>query len=283
MGTCIDLHLHTAASDGSDTPAQLLRKLRAAGIHTFSVTDHDTIDGTLEMARLVPKEMHHIFGVEFSCTTAFRKCHILGYGFDPENTELQEVLAIGKQLRLKKLQKRIELLEEKFGITLTDAEMVFLLSKNSPGKPHFGELIAARGLAPDTDSAIKAYVNPCKVKDDRIDAGKVIRAISHAGGIPVWAHPLGGEGEKRLTEAEFESQYRILLDLGIQGLECHYSRYDSKDIQFLTDQAESRNLLISGGSDYHGTAKTGLSPGMLNSEGRIVDPHAISLLKNLLV
>ena len=85
MKNMIDLHLHTTASDGADTAPELLEQVRTAGLRIFSVTDHDTIDGALEMEALVPEGLHYIRGIEFSCITPLKKCHILGYGFDPND------------------------------------------------------------------------------------------------------------------------------------------------------------------------------------------------------
>jgi predicted metal-dependent phosphoesterase TrpH len=266
MKNPMDLHMHTIASDGADTPAQLLTKIMAAGIRVFSVTDHDTIEGALEMEKLVPPELRYIRGVEFSCIHPAGKCHILGYGYDPEDPELQAALELGRQLRQEKLQRRLIFLQDRFGITLTKAEEQFLYSQKSPGKPHLGQILLDRGLAPDVTAAIQEYINPCKDGNDRIDADLAIRAIRHAGGTAVWAHPLGGEGEDRLSKAEFQVQLDILAAMGIQGLECHYSRYTREDADYLCHQAARRNLIITAGSDYHGGNKQNLALGQLNAE-----------------
>lgn len=271
MNHVFDLHLHTTASDGSDTPAELLEKLLDAGIHTFSVTDHDTIDGALEMESLTPAQLHYIRGVEFSCIHPAGKCHILGYGYDPQDTEFLAALDLGNQLRQEKLQTRLCFLRDHFGITLTQEEKNYLYSQKSPGKPHLGQILRDRGLAPDISTAIRHFINPCKEGKDRIDADIAIRAIRHAGGSAIWAHPLGGEGEKRLTREEFAVHLGLLMDMGIQGLECHYSRYSQEDVAFLCSQAAENGLLITGGSDYHGSNKKNLALGQLNAENAPVD------------
>lgn len=278
MANRIDLHIHSTASDGSDTIAELLEKIRTAGIHTFSVTDHDTMDGTLEMDRLVPGDLRHIRGIEFSCVTPRGKCHILGYGFDPADSAFQDALALGRKLRQEKLERRVAFLKSRFGIILTDAEARWLYSQKSPGKPHFGRILVARGLAPDLRTAIRTYINPCKEGNDRIDAATAVRAILHAGGIPVWAHPLGGEGEAPLTEDQFHAQLGALMACGIRGMECHYSRYHRADTAFLVRQAQQNLLLISGGSDYHGKNKPNLHLGKLNAESADIDPRCITIL-----
>ena len=265
MTNSFDLHIHTTASDGSDTPAQLAEKIRAAGIRLFSVTDHDTIDGTLKMEQLVPEGARFIRGVEFTCVSTVAKCHILGYGFDPAHPAFLAALEEGRTLRLDKLERRIRLMEENFGIVLTADERRWLMSRNSPGKPHLGQILVERGLAPDLSSAIRKYVKNVPGRD-RIEAETAVRAIENAGGISVWAHPLGGEGEKRLTPEKFEAQLETLLGYGIRGMECWYSRYSMEEIRFLRARAAAHRLIVTGGSDYHGLNKTGLELGMLNAE-----------------
>ena len=269
MHNLIDLHLHTNASDGADTPAALLETIRAEGIHTFSVTDHDTMDGALEMETLDLEGLHYIRGMEFSCVT-------------PHNDPLfQEALDLCKQLRRKKVEGRIRYWAEHFGIVLTEEESNWLRSQGSVGKPHFGNIILNRGLAPDLRTAIKDYVNTCKVPDERIDAEMAVKAIVHAGGVPVWAHPLGGENEKRLTKAEFYAQLDYLAKLGVRALECHYSRYTWVETEFLLDQAKKYDLMVSAGSDYHGANKPNLHAGKLNEEDTIVEPDQLSLYQYL--
>lgn len=281
MNNHIDLHLHTTASDGSDTVLELLEKIRRFGVHTCAITDHDTIDAALELQALAPSDIHFVTGIEFSCTTSYKKCHILGYDFDPSDTAFQEALALGVQLRQEKLHRRIEFLKSQFGITLTEKELDWLRSQKSPGRPHFGKLIVDRNLAPDLRTAITQYINPCKDGNDRIPASIAIQAILHAGGVPVWAHPLGGEGDKRLSQEEFLIQLQNLMNAGIRGLECYYSRYEQDDIQFLAEQATANHLLISGGSDYHGHNKPNLHIGKLNASDALVAEEQITLCKHL--
>ena len=262
MASKVDLHIHTTASDGADSPRVLAEKIAAAGLELFSVTDHDTIAGALEMENIVPEGVRYIRGVEFSCVSPAGKCHILGYGFDPEHPALLEALAEGRRLRLEKLDRRLEQLKRDHGIELTEDERSWLLSLGSPGKPHLGQIIRNRGLAPDLDGAIRGFIRDVPGRD-RIEAKMAIGAITAAGGFPVWAHPLGGEGEKRLTEEKFESLLETLLGYGLRGLECRYSRYGRKESEFLLDHAERLGLVPTGGSDYHGSNKKDIQLGQL--------------------
>jgi predicted metal-dependent phosphoesterase TrpH len=206
--------------------------------------------------------VRYIRGVEFSCVSPAGKCHILGYGYDPDHPAFRGALEEGRRLRLEKLDRRLEQLRRDHGIELTEAERSWLLSLGSPGKPHLGQIIRNRGLAPDLDGAIRGFIRDVPGRD-RIEAKMAIEAILAAGGFPVWAHPLGGEGEKRLTEEKFESLLQTLLGYGLRGLECRYSRYGRKESEFLLDHAERLGLTPTGGSDYHGSNKKDIQLGQL--------------------
>ena len=264
MAGVIDLHIHTTASDGSDTPAGLAEMVREAGLRLFSVTDHDTVEGALAMEPLVPEGVRYIRGVEFSCTDPAGKCHILGYNYDPDHPAFRAALQEGRQLRLGKMRLRVEQLRRDFGIELTAAEESWLWSRKSPGKPHLGRIILDRGLADSIDSAIRGFIRDVPGRD-RIEAKTAVTAILASGGFPVWAHPLGGEGEKRLSPEKFGKLLDALTDWGIRGLECHYSRYTAGEAAFLAARAEALGLAVTGGSDYHGSNKRGIELGVLGT------------------
>lgn len=272
-----DLHIHTSASDGSSTAAEVLAAAAGRGLDVIAITDHDTIDAAASV-REVPAGLRYIRGIEFSCLLPGGKCHILGYGYDPANPVFLAALDEGRRLRREKTEKRIAFLAERFGIVLNSAQLQWLLSRKSPGKPHFGRILVEQGLAPDLSTAIREYINPCQGGADRIRAESAVRGILCAGGIPVWAHPLGGEGEKRLTREEFDARLQILMGCGIRGLECYYARYDGGDIAFLLSRAAEHGLLVSGGSDYHGTNKVGIRLGMLNVDDMPVDAGNLTVL-----
>ena len=265
MASCIDLHIHTTASDGSDSPAQLAGKVARAGLRLFSVTDHDTVDGALAMEPLVPPGVRYVRGVEFSCTDPAGKCHILGYGYDPEHPAFRAALEEGRQLRLEKMRLRVEQLGRDFGLELTEAERDWLWSRRSPGKPHLGRILLDRGLADSIGGAIRTYIRDVPGRD-RIGAKTAVEAIAAAGGFPVWAHPLGGEGEKRLTPEKFENLLQALVGYGIRGMECRYSRYCAAEAEYLTARAHSLGLTPTGGSDYHGINKRGIELGVLGTD-----------------
>lgn len=264
----IDLHLHTTASDGSDTLRELLRLAKEAGLTVISVTDHDTLAGCIEAINIPECGVKIITGIEFSCHHCGEcdfDCHILGYGFDPESPELLGAIAHGREMRQAKLEARLEYLYTRFGIRFDGEELEWLHSLNSVARPHLGSLLVKRGVAKDMAEAMDTYLKGDGFPDDRIDAAEAIDAIAKAGGISVYAHPLGGEGERRLTREELSPRVDALRRLGLGGLECYYSRYSSEDSALLSELAEERGLLKSAGSDYHGKNKT-VELGRLSSD-----------------
>ncbi len=250
-----DLHIHSNYSDGSDSLEQLVQNVIANGINIFSLTDHDLIDGCKDIKHLIPVNVKFINGVELTCNARGYKCHILGYDYDINDAGLNSLIARGKLLRRNKLEKRIAYLKDVWRIELTKDELDWLYSRKSVVKIHLANILVNRGLAGDNITAMKKYLDACKTGNSRFDGDEAVQTIKSAGGIPVWAHPLGGEGDVHLTEQEFLPRLETLIQCGIQGLECYYSRYTAQEIDFLLNCAAKYNLLITGGSDYHGTNK----------------------------
>lgn len=275
----IDLHLHSNYSDGSDSVKELAEQIKHAGITTFALTDHDTVAGCEEMEKLMPEGF--IPAVELTTIAGNIKCHILGYGIDYRNPQLLALIEKGKQLRRTKLETRIEYLKQTWGIELTKEELDWLYSRKSVVKTHIANVLVKRGLAEDNQIAMKKYLDGCKAGDTRFTGEESISAIKAAGGIPVWAHPLGGEGERHLSEEEFLPKLETMKTYGIQGLECYYSRYGMKEIEFLVNCAESNDLIVTGGSDYHGKNKT-VPIGKLNSENLPINDSKINFYRFLM-
>ena len=187
----------------------------------------------------------------------------------------------GKFLRRQKLETRIKYLKEVWDIELTDDELTWLYSRKSVVKTHIANILVKRGLASDNVSAMQKYLDGCKSGDTRFTGKEAINAIVSAGGIPIWAHPLGGEGEDHIAPDEFYKRYEVLKNIGIKGLECHYSRYTKKEADFLVDFAKRNNLFITGGSDYHGTNKD-IPMGKLNVENTDIEISEFNILKSII-
>ena len=280
MNSKIDLHMHTVVSDGTDPIPELLKKLQALGITTFAVTDHDAIDGALEMERIVPAGIKFIKGVELSCKTEVAKCHILGYNYDPDHAAFRKFVEEANDVRMNKTERRWKYLTEELGFNFSEEERAALFKIKSPAKPAFAELIQ-KHLPPvqpgeEPIDIYKKYFE--NFPGGRVDAIGAIKAVKAAGGIVVWAHPLGGTREKRLTEKQFRNQLELLCNAGIDGLECYYSEYTMDEVEMLRSAASEKGLLISGGSDYHGTGKPHLHLGMLNKDDAIIQEELLTVL-----
>ena len=271
-----DLHLHSNNSDGSASVSELVNTVVQSGINIFALTDHDTVEGLKEVVQLhIPKEFFFIKGVELTCKTRDIKCHILGYNINPECKELIDLIELGKKLRKQKLELRIAYLKNVWNINLTEEELQWLYSRKSVVKTHLANILVKRGLSDNNVNAMKKYLDDCKTGNTKFDGEIAIKVIKAAGGIPIWAHPLGGEGEVHLSKKDFLLKLKTMIECGIQGLECYYSRYTTCEADFLVKCANENNLLISGGSDWHGTNKT-VKIGYLNTENIDIDSNKIS-------
>lgn len=274
----VDMHLHTTASDGSYSPTEVVQMVREAGVKVFSLTDHDTTAGANEVQDKIPEEMEFYKGIEFSCEIGDIKCHILGYSYDDEHPDFKEALAAAESKRENKLAIRIEHLREVDGIELTNEEVEELESIPSAGKPHIANILMRRGVSGTRTEIINKYLE--FGVDNRIPAELAIKAIRASGGVAIWAHPLGGENEVHMNREELEEKLDVLQGIGIEGLECFYSRYDDREIAMLLEIAERQALLVSGGSDFHGKNKN-VEIGELGVSKRTVSDSDLSLIAEL--
>ena len=214
-----DMHMHSHYSDGSDDLETLLKHVEENEIKTFSLTDHDTILGTIKIETMIPDDLTFYRGIEFSAITKYREVHILGYNFDPNNPILLETIEEGKRKRALKLENRLRYLKEQFNITFKQEDLDYLYSLNAVAKPHLGRMLMKYGYCDSISEGITKYINGCKVDHDRIDYKEAIHAIKEAGGIAVWAHPLGGEHVRHFEPWECERQLDLLLQEGLDGME----------------------------------------------------------------
>ena len=192
--------------------------------------------------------------------------------------EFQQLLCKGNELRKVQLDIRLKYLSNKYNIIFSESDITEICQSTIVGKPHIVNFVSDKfGLDKET---LYKDLRKCYVGDARQDAATVIKAIKESGGIAVWAHPLGGEGEPLLSNVEFKSRLSELCKLGIQGLECYYSRYTNTQEDFLVQSARENNLLISGGSDYHGANKN-IALGELGAESPDIKLNQLTILQSL--
>lgn len=276
-----DLHVHSNNSDGSDSVENLVKEIKKANLEIFALTDHDTIAGCIEITKYIPENIKFIPSIELTCQTGDIKCHILGFNCNPADEKLNALIQKGKELRRKKLETRLDYIKNVLHIDLTNDELNWLYSRKSVVKTHLANLLVKRKMAKTNVEAMQKYLDGIKTGNTRFSIEEAIDAIVTSGGIPVWAHPLGGEGEKHIAHEKFMPRLEKMIAYGIKGLECYYSRYTLEEVKFLIDCANSNNLLISGGSDYHGTNKENIQLAKLNVDSTPIDAENLTVLKYL--
>ena len=271
----IDLHLHSTVSDGTDTPEEILDRVRQAGMECFALTDHDAMKGCARIRRaLRPADPRFLNGIEFSCRDEAGKYHILGYGYDPDSAAMRQVVGKGHRLRMEKASARLEFLKKEFGFAFPEEEVRRLLSLDNPGKPHIGNLMVKYGYAGTKDQAINGYLSRAGIPDAYIRPEEAIAGILQGGGIPVLAHPAYGSGNELIVGSDMEQRLLRLMDFGIQGMECFYSGFSPKLISEMLALAEKHGLYITAGSDYHGRNKL-VVLGNTNYEGLRTMPEGM--------
>jgi 3',5'-nucleoside bisphosphate phosphatase len=252
-----DLHVHTSASDGRYSPADLVALAAKADIAYLGITDHDTVSGldaAVEAARAFP-QMMVIPGVEINTDVPSGEAHILGYFIDRGNEELLSLLSemrASRQDRAKKMVSKLEAL----GMPLDWDRVQEIASTESIGRPHVAQAMMEKGYITTLREAFDKYIGsegPAYVERAKESPADAVELILRAKGIPVLAHPLTvGEPEKMISD---------LKDHGLAGIEVYYGFYSRSQVTHLRSFAQRYSLLATGGSDYHGldeTAETGL-------------------------
>ena len=252
----IDLHMHTTVSDGTDTPAEILDRVREAGADLFSVTDHDALEGCEEILA-IRKEEDPVFvtGAEFSCRDEEGRYHILGYRYDPTAPGIRGIVEKGHAIRERKLERRLDYLEKEYGFVFSGEEKEYLRTVPNPGKPHIANLMIRHGYTDSIENAIGRYLNKTPGPKEYLRPEEAIGGILSAGGIPVLAHPSYGDGGQIVVGEEMDERVRRLMSFGLEGLEAYYSMFTPKLMREQLGLAEKYRLYVTAGSDYHGTNK----------------------------
>jgi predicted metal-dependent phosphoesterase TrpH len=243
----IDLHIHTTASDGSLSPAQVVQEAGEAGLSVIAIADHDTTDGVPEaLAAQQENNVEVIPSVEVSATDPEGEAHILGYWMDYESPAFQSFLQKPRENRPDRI---IEMCEKLTGLGLpVQPDEVYAVAggRASVGRPHLARVMLDKGYIQSMDDAFRLYLKrgkPAFVQRFKNSARDTIRLIHECGGISVLAHP-GLIEEPRLVDS--------LVEAGIMGIEAYCHDHDRATTERFLALAKQHGLLITGGSDYHG-------------------------------
>jgi predicted metal-dependent phosphoesterase TrpH len=251
----IDLHTHSNASDGTDTPSELVRNAAAAGITTLAITDHDSTSGWQEAISALPSGMNLVCGSEISCQTEDGiSVHMLGLLFDEKNQALSDELAKTRENRVTRMGRMVTRLNEA-GIEITLEEVMAQLSDGATlGRPHLADALIARGTMKTRDEVFTALLhNKSKYYISHYSPTPVaaIKLIKDAGGVAVIAHAYASHRGRVITAKMFSD----LVAAGLDGIEVDHRDHSENERASLLRIAFEYDLAITGASDYHGTGK----------------------------
>ena len=244
----VDLHIHSTASDGRLSPAEVVHKSAEAGLTIIAISDHDTVAGivpALETAKTFPW-LKVIPGIEISTDTPNGEVHVLGYFIDSTNHELRTALERFRSSRRQRAQEMIAKLAG-LGIHIKWQRVQEIASGDSIGRPHIAQAMLEKGYIASIKEAFTKYISrdgPAYVERGKMTPQEVVELLLRTNGLPVLAHPL--------TINDPETMVIKLKEVGLVGIEAYYYGYTAEEINRLVSLANRHNLIASGGSDYHG-------------------------------
>ncbi len=251
----IDLHTHSTVSDGTESPAVLIRAARNAGLDVVALTDHDSTAGwgpaaeaaQLEGVALIP-------GMEVSCRTETGiSVHVLAYLHNPLHAPLMEEIQRSRDARLSRAERMVERLGADYPITWADVQE-HIAEGATVGRPHIADSLVALGIVSDRSEAfshILTAASPYWVGHYAPHPARAVELIRQAGGVAVFAHPVAS-ARGRVVGDDVVGQ---MIDAGLQGLEIEHRDNPEPGRQELRRIAAQHGLLTTGSSDYHGEGK----------------------------
>ena len=244
-----DLHSHSTASDGTDPPAEVMRRARAAGLDAIALTDHDTVAGHDAARAALPPGLTLVPGMELSCRLDDHSVHLLGYLFDPADPELAAETARIRESRLRRAEEMVQRLAE-LGAPVTWEQVTALAAGGVVGRPHVARALAEAGVIESPGQAFgpdwigtggRAYVPRYA-----LDPARAIALIRAAGGVSVLAHP------RARGWMVPDDVIAGLATAGLSGIEVRHPDQDRGQRTALQVLAARLSLVASGGSDDHG-------------------------------
>ena len=253
----IDLHTHSTASDGTDSPAGLVDAAARAGVGALALTDHDTTAGWETAAREAQRcGVLLLPGAEVSCRTGGVTIHLLSYLHDPAHEELSATLASSRDVRLNRARGMAELLSRDYPITWADV-LAQAAQGATVGRPHVADALVAAGVVRDRDEAFASLLadgSPYVLHHGAPHPVEAVRLVRAAGGVPVIAHAFASARGQVATVALLEE----MAAAGMAGVEVDHRDHTERDRARLRDFAAAHDLLVTGSSDYHGSGKRNL-------------------------
>lgn len=254
MSGPVDLHTHSSVSDGTETPAELVRAAREAGLGTMAITDHDSTAGWQEaFDAAAGTGLSVIPGMELSTSRGWKSIHLLAYLVDPDDAPLREETLRIREARLTRAESIVSRLAADFDISWSDV-VAQTSHGTTVGRPHIADALVARGIAANRSAAFADILHPKfgyyepHYAPDPLVAIQLVRA---AGGVPVLAHP----GTRGIENVVAEESLAALVDAGLFGLEIRHRENTPEAMVRLFEYADRFGLAVTGSSDYHGAGK----------------------------
>jgi predicted metal-dependent phosphoesterase TrpH len=247
----VDLHVHTRYSDGSWTPAELCTEAMFRQLSAIAVTDHDTLDAVPELLAASERLGIEVLpGVEITCRVEMQEVHLLAYlpGERWKHPGLTAVLAHSKKIREKRVGEMVSRINE-LGIAVTEQEVLACSDCGTLGRPHIAQALVKRGVVKTVEEAFERFLKrgkPGFVDRYRMTVAEMIGHVRRAGGVAVLAHPGLNNVDKHLP---------AMAEQGLAGLEIWHTRHSPSQTEHYRKVAERLGLIVTGGSDCHGTAR----------------------------
>lgn len=253
----IDLHTHSSASDGTQSPGQVVASAAGIGLDVLALTDHDT---TLGWAEAAAAAAHHgialVRGIEISCQHEGVSVHLLGYLQDPAAPGLLQELDRSRQSRQNRAQRIVELLSKDVPLKWDD-----VLAQIEPGatigRPHIADAMVAKGIVASREVAFASYLavgSPYYASYYAPDPVRAVALVRQAGGVAVMAHPFASIRGRIVSDEVIEA----MAAAGMAGLEVHHRDHSPDQVRHGLDLSASLGLFVTGSSDYHGAGKANL-------------------------
>jgi 3',5'-nucleoside bisphosphate phosphatase len=254
-GPVIDLHTHSTASDGTESPTELVEAAAAVGIDVLGLTDHDTVGGWEGAAAAARRNgVTLVRGIEVSCAVGGVSIHLLGYLTDPDDVALTAELTQARESRSSRLERMVERMAAD-GIPLTYEQVLAQVSPGATaGRPHIADALIANGTISHRDEAFVEWLaegSPYYVAHHAPHPVRAVELVRAAGGVPVIAHPFTRTRSRGADEALIEQMYAA----GLAGLEAYHRDHGPDQVARAEAIAERLGLLVTGSSDYHGEGK----------------------------
>jgi predicted metal-dependent phosphoesterase TrpH len=253
----IDLHTHSNCSDGTYSVKELMDYAHEKNLAAIALTDHDTVDGLDEASSYVKEnypDMEFVPGIEFSTVEEGKDVHIVGLYIDHHNEEFKEKLGQFIDSRTVRNKEMCRKLTEEAGIPISYEE----LTGSFPGavltRAHYAKFMVDRGYAKSRNEVFDKYIGdncPYYVEREKISPEEAISYVLEAKGVPVLAHPI----LYHLSDRKLDALVARLKNAGLKGIEAIYSTYSPSEERQIKELADKYDLLISGGSDFHGANK----------------------------